>query len=732
MNRLVYFRPARFWYEALPLGNGKTAVMAYGGKNSEKLCFNDATFWSGYPKNHDRKEAFENLQKARELIFEGKNSEASKFVKDNLYGNYSEAYMPLADLYIKFDCPQSDENYKHFLDLDEAVFEVEYGSMKRTCFVSYPDKVAVYRVENKDKFDLTLTGKSKVKYNTEVRGTNLLVYGNAPDVALPNYLRTKLFPIKYNEHKAMAFCLASYIDTDGKVCYGKKHIKVVQASYVNIYSVTGTGFIGFDKMPVSDREIVIAETLKNLKKYDYPKIKNAHIEDYKNLYSRHKLEITKSSDGDVLRMIEKAQKGNLGADYINLLYNYGKYMTIAGSRDSQPLNLQGQWNHSTRPPWSSNLTTNINYEMNYWHASTVGLKECLAPFYKATKEIVERGKNTAKVNFNARGFACNHNVDIWRNTSPVRGDAEYMYSPLCGAWIVNETIAHRLNSTQTLDEDSLDALRQSVLFILDYLTEKDGYLVTCPSTSPELRFNGERGFASVDYASSFDMSIIRRAFEYALKSNLEEDLKEKIKDAQSRLYPYKECKFGLSEWHKEFDFNEKGHRHFSPLYGVYPGKTIGYYKDKELCDMNYKLFRVRTDNAHSSIGWSAAWAICLAGRFHDKSTAQKTVRSMLAKSIMKNLFDFHPPVFFQIDGNFGFVAGINELLVYEEDGMIELLPACIDEMKSGSVSGHIVNRIRLDFEWDDFKITKFKADKPVKLKNKNISQNALLENAQLI
>lgn len=732
MSSLVYYRPAKSWYEALPLGNGKTAVMVYGGRKNERLCFNDATFWSGYPQNHDRKEAFENLEKARSLIFEGKNSEASKFVKDNLYGNYSQAYMPLADLNIKFTGNINCENYKRTLDLNQALFSVESGMTKRTCFVSYPDKVAVYRVENKDKFGMVLSGKSKVKYQTRVRDNTLLVYGNAPDVALPNYLRTKIFPIRYNEKKAMAFCLATQIETDGKVCYGKNSIRVSQATYVNIYSVTGSGFRGYDKMPLSDTQKVIEETCKGLRNFDYSQVLKAHIQDYTALYDRHKLVLCKDSECDVLTMLEKAKKGNCGSDLINLLYDYGKYMTIAGSRDSQPLNLQGQWNHSTRPPWSSNLTTNINYEMNYWHVSNVGLQECLEPFYKATQEIVERGQHTAKVNFGAKGFACNHNVDIWRNTSPVRGDAEYMYAPLCGAWIVNETVAHKLNSGEGLDDDTLYALEQSVLFILDYLVEKDGYLVTCPSASPELRFNASDGIASVDYATAFEMSIIKRAFAYAMDSNISQAIKQKIKEAEKKLYPYQECCFGLAEWHKEYDFNEKGHRHFSPLYGVYPGKTIGYYNDKQLFDLNYKLFKVRMDNAYSSIGWSAAWAICLAGRFHDKGIAQKTIKCMLAKSIMKNLFDFHPPLYFQIDGNFGFVAGINELLVYEEDGIIELLPACIDELKNGSVQGHIVNGIKIDFEWTNGQVTKFVADKKIKLRNKNILKDAELTNAQLV
>lgn len=732
MSRLRYSAPAKFWHEALPIGNGRIAVMVYGGKNKERLAFNDATLWSGYPKNHDRKESYDNLSRARELVFNGKYPEATEFVQNNLYGNYSEAYMPLGELTISVSGNTSGEYYRE-LSLDDALMTVCSGSIRRSSFVSYPDNVAVSRIESDSPFSIKIKARTRLKGTSYTDKGMLILSGNAPDYAAPNYLIGELFPIRYNEGKAMAFCLITKVVSDGEVIFTGKSIKVRNATYVNIYSRTGTGFKGYDKMPQTDRNTVVEECMAGFSETcEYQELLRRHKEDYKRLYEKHSLRLS-DGNSDVKAMLDDADKGNVSADLINLFYNYGKYMTIAGSRDSQPLNLQGQWNNSKRPPWSSNLTTNINFEMNYWATSEVNLKECLYPFYNSVKEIVARGKKTAKVNYNADGFACNHNVDIWRNTSPVKGNPAYMYAPLCGIWIANEMMKHKLNTIRRFDSDAEDILREAALFCLDYLTEKDGYLVTCPSASPELDFYCDGKRCALGYASAFEMAIIRECFMNVMRSNLESSLKERVEEAEKRLLPYKKAEDGrLYEWNEDFTIKDKGHRHFSPLYGVYPGTTVGYYSDKDLCDAAYKLFRSRVDNSSSSIGWSAAWGICLAGRFHDKNTADKIIRNMMKKSVLPNLFDYHPPTYFQIDGNLGFIAGINNLLVYEERGIIEMLPACPEFMSSGAVKGHIVNGIELEYEWKDGEIVSLKASENVKVRKAHIASDAELKNVELI
>ena len=727
MSRLFFRSPAVRWQQALPIGNGKTAVMVYGGRKKERLCFNDAEFWSGAPSVHDRAEVCDALPRARALVAARKYGAAHDFVRDNMYGDYSEAYMPLAELTIALRTCGGKKSYTRALSMDEAVIAVSDGSTVREAFVSHPDDVAVYSVRAEKPFSLAIKGRSKVRHKVETQGDALVISGCAPDYAAPNYLITKPFPIRYDKGQSTAFCLAVKVDTDGKVKYTAKSIVVEKATYANIYSMTGTGFKGYSVQPVHDRRIVADETVARLLAFnkDYDDVRRAHVEDFARLWQRQSLGL-KRGDGDVAKLLGDARKGKFDAELVNLVYDYGKYLTVSASRTSQPMNLQGQWNRSVRPPWSSNLTTNINAEMNYWGASRAGLAECLEPFRKAVGETVERGKATAKICYGARGFACNHNVDIWRNTSPVRGNPCYMHSPLCGAWLANELYTHDVNCGN-VDGNTRYAVEQAALFCLDYLWEYNGRLVTAPSASPEAEFvdNGKR--VSVGMSSAFDLAVIRQTFVDCVACSADEALVGEVKDALEKLADFEISSDGvLCEWSDGKHAAEKGHRHFSPLYGVYPGNT--FKRDSDLFRAAYALFRRRTENAHSAIGWSAAWAMCLAGRFLDADTAEKTVKSFLSRSVMDNLFDFHPPCYFQIDGNLGFVAGVNEMLLTVDDGVITLLPACFGLIADGEMKGAVVNGVSVDFAWHKGEVVAVKASAPVRVKDVNLSADAELVN----
>ncbi|MGN0542944.1 MAG: glycosyl hydrolase family 95 catalytic domain-containing protein [Acutalibacteraceae bacterium] len=737
MNLIRYNKPAKKWREALPLGNGITGIMIFGSLKKERLCFNDGTLWSGYPKNYDSPASLENLEKVRELIFAGKNSEADALCQEKLTGFYSEAFMPLGDVLLKFK-NTDNSGFLRSLDLSTGLHTVKANGCVSEAFSSYPDRVSVYRITAKKPFSVKIKAKSKLKYNTETEENSLFLLGNAPDYAAPNYLIKERYPIRYNEKKGMAFCLQAQVQTDGKIKCGKSSVRVKNATELTLYFATATGFNGFDKMPETSRKAVKQKCIAELNaaNKDFETLKSRHIKDYSALFNAQSISFNSDKDITADELLKSVKDGGDEKALCELLYNYGKYMIITGSRKGgQPLNLQGIWNNSVRPPWSSNYTVNINTEMNYWGASRSGLSECIEPLIQMVYETMQNGRKTAEINYGCRGFACNHNVDLWRKTPPVKGGANFMFAPLCGVWLSNEIYTHYKNGFLGEYENIIkEIVTESARFACDFLVLHDGQYVICPSPSPENMFKNGGKNCSLDYASAFDMGLVRQAFQNALELSDDEKLKAEIKEKTPFLYPFKEGENGICEWHKDFETPEKGHRHFSPLYAFYPGNIIGFYANTEQTEWIKNLFHYRIDNSSQYIGWSAAWSICLSARLRDAETARTVIRSMLCHSVFTNLFCVHPPFYFQIDGNMGFVAGINEMLLSEENGIIELLPALPESYgKSGEVKNMAVNGAKISFKWKNGLVTEIHSDKPVTVLNKHLDKSITFdENCKIL
>lgn len=724
MQTIKYTKAAKTWREALPLGNGYMGLMIYGSLKKERLCFNDGTLWSGYPKDYNSNESLENLERVRKLIFERKNAEADALCEEKLTGFYSEAFMPLGEISLKFSGIDKTD-YSRSLDLSNAVHTVKSKGCTAEAFSSYPDKISAYRIKTKKPFSVKIKAKSKLKYQVDTEKNNLFLLGNAPDYAAPNYLKTELRPVRYNEKKGMAYCLQTQVQTNGEISSKRSNITVKNATELTLYFATATGFNGYDKMPETNRNAVKqkCEFFLNSVNKDYDTLKANHVYDYDSLYSNQSITFNCDNDTTADELLKSVKNGGDEKALTELLYNYGKYMIISGSRNGgQALNLQGIWNNSVRPPWSSNYTVNINTEMNYWGASRSGLSDCIEPLINMVYETMQNGRKTAKINYGCRGFACNHNVDLWRKTPPVKGDCSYMFAPLCGVWLSNEIYAHYKNGFL---EDYTDKIKEivteSARFACGFLIMHDGKYVICPSASPENVFSHNSKSCKLDYASAFDMGLVKQAFQNALELSDDNDLKAEIKGKTPLLYPFKEGKNGICEWHKDYETPEPGHRHFSPLYAFYPANVIGFYSNKNQTEWVRNLFKTRTDNSTQYIGWSAAWAICLSARLREKETTQKVIRSMLCHSVFKNLFCVHPPFYFQIDGNLGFVAGINEMLITEENGVIELIPALPKSYgNSGEVKNMVVNGAKISFKWQNGLVTEIHSDKPVKILNKHL------------
>ena len=736
MKILRYKTPAKKWIDALPLGNGITGAMVYGGIKRERIAFNDSSLWSGRPKKHDNHQSLENLSKVRELIFNGENHLADRLAEEKLCGDYSEGYLPLGELNITFKGAKRGF-YERSLDIGKALFSVKNGQSNREAFCSYPNRVFVYKVSSPTPFDALITTSSKIPAHKVSYGEDIVLVGQAPDHVVPSYMGPMPDAVKYNDLLGMSFALVARVKTDGATSSSQKGYEIKGAREMVIYATTATGFTSYAECPINDYDYPLQKCIDHLDSlsYDYDKIKAEHVADYTRLFHRHELKIASDKGQFTDALYRKAKLGKITPELVSLFYNYGKYLTIAGSRKGgQALNLQGIWNDDIRPPWSSNYTTNINAEMNYWPTSQVGLTECLAPYFQMVYELSLRGKSTAKTNYGSRGFCVNHNTDIWRKTAPVKGNPQYMFAPLCGAWLVNEICEHySYGELEEYRDELQEILKANTEFILDYLVLHDGKYLTCPSASPENTFlkGGKRCY--LDYASAFDMGIVKQSLANYLALVPNGEYSAQVKEVMDNLYPFQEDLDGIVEWSKYYPTPEVGHRHFSPLYAFHPARQIGYYSHPEEREWVRRLMHTRIYNVKQYFGWSGAWALALSARLREKDTTALVISRVLGKAIFKNLFDMHPPRLFQIDGNFGFVHGLNEALIQIEGDTLELLPALPDYIANGEVKGaRLVGGYSVDFSWEGGKVTYVKCNRPLKIRKTNLSANPTLINAEII
>ena len=726
-DKLWYDRYVKDWMHALPLGNGRIGALVFGDPDREIIGINEESLWSGTTAPEKYTTTPENLTKLRQLIAEERLKEASElfaqaFTSDPLRIRNYETF---GRIYVDFSDKTPYTDYYKELDLQRGVASVSWkkedASFQSESFVSEDRDVFVYRVSSDKPFSCKVRmDRAQDAYSAALSSDTLILNGRI------TYCDN---PLHGKGAEGMSFGGKLKLLTDGESTPEHSALSVKDATFVLLYSTFATNYdvSTFTIDETKDYRKTLSDRLNGLTLADYDKMYEDHCRDHEKSFSAVRLHLDGEDRSNLptderLRQVREENAFDPGL-YV-LYYNYGRYLLTesSGRNATLPANLQGIWNWEFRPAWGSDYHTNVNVQMNYWPAEVGNCSETLAPLTHFVKMLRIFGSRTAKELFGARGWEVNVSTDIFGHVG-VHGKVGRGCYPTAAAWMCLPLWEHyEYTNDRSYLEDVYPVLYDACLFLCDFLIEaEDGTLITSPSNSPENTFfyqepDGTTEKCMLTQGATMDYQIIYALFTRMIHAcallHRDENFAEQLKAALDKLPPLRVSeRYGtLCEWYKDYEEVEPEHRHISHLFGLYPSDQINE-SDPVIFEAAKNTIARRLQYGGGQTGWSRAWIVNFYARFKNGNEALSHLDELLKTGTEANLFDLCPPHIFQIDGNLGATAGINEMLIQSHLGtpgnrIVELLPALPDRWETGSVCGlKARGNMTFDFAWKKGKLT---------------------------